>query len=154
MRKKSGLVSAVVDTNLFVSGLIIELGTPYELVEASRRGAFTLVVSESLYMEYRRVLLRPKFAEKYGITLEEVTDFLFLIDTSARRVTPSRRLPITVRDKKDEGILAAALGGKADYLVTGDEDLLVLRDDPRLGRLKIVTARDFLDILTREHPEQ
>ena len=153
MRKKSGPVSAVVDTNLFVSGLILKRGTPYELVEALRRGGFTLVVTEALRGEYGRVLPRPKFAQRYGLTPEEIADFLFLVDTSALQASARRRLPIAVRDKKDERVLAAALGGKADYLVSGDDDLLSLSNDPRLGKLKIVTARDFLDILTREGPQ-
>lgn len=45
-------------------------------------------------------------------------------------------------------ILAAALGGGADYVVTGDADLLVLNGDPRLGNLRIVTAGDFLALLS------
>jgi predicted nucleic acid-binding protein len=58
-------------------------------------------------------------------------------------------LPIDVRDEKDERVLEAALGGRADYLVTGDNDLLVLAGDPRLGALRIVTARAFLELLAR-----
>ncbi|MCL5957730.1 MAG: putative toxin-antitoxin system toxin component, PIN family [Chloroflexi bacterium] len=150
MRKKSPPLSAVVDTNIFVSGLITKLGTPAQLVESLRNGAFTLLLSEPLCAEYALVFPRPQFTHKYGITTEEVDEFLFLLDTTARRIMPSRRLPVTARDKKDERILAAALGGKANYLVTGDKDLLVLRDDPALGELKIVTAREFLEVL-REH---
>ncbi|HEX5501645.1 MAG TPA: hypothetical protein VFW96_03425 [Thermomicrobiales bacterium] len=44
-------------------------------------------------------------------------------------------------------VLAAALGGSADYRVTGDDDLLALAGDPRLGALRIVTVRAFLDLL-------
>lgn len=150
MRKKKSLVSAVIDTNLFVSGLINKQGTPSQLIDALRQGAFTLVLSESLHTEYNQVLPRPKFTRKYGITEEEIADFLFLVETNALRVTPSHNLPVKVRDKKDERVLAAALGGKADYLVTGDDDLLVLRDDPRLGELKIVTGAEFSDILKQQ----
>lgn len=148
MKKKSEPVSAVVDTNLFVSGLISKVAAPYELVQAFRAGAFTLVVSEPLRAEYRRVLPRPKFTQKYGLTQEEIADFLLLVDTNADLVNPLRRLPVTVRDKKDERVLAAALGGKADYLVSGDDDLLCLREDPRIAPLKIVTAREFLEVLS------
>jgi hypothetical protein len=57
------------------------------------------------------------------------------------------RIPVDVRDPKDAHILAAALGGDADYLITGDDDLLVLRDDSRLSRPDIVTVVEFLSIL-------
>jgi predicted nucleic acid-binding protein len=44
-------------------------------------------------------------------------------------------------------VLAAAIGGKAGYIVTNDNDLLDLASDPRLGELRIVTVRAFLDVL-------
>jgi predicted nucleic acid-binding protein len=65
-------------------------------------------------------------------------------------VLPNNELPLPVRDVKDEPILAAAFGGQADYIVTGDKDLLVLDGDPRLGKLRIVTARAFLDVLAAQ----
>lgn len=148
MRKRNGApVSAVVDTNLLVSGLISRPGAPYELVERLRRGAFTLLASSEVLAEYRYVLSRPSFAQKYGIAAAEVAAFLFLLNAIARRVTPRRRLPVRARDRKDEKILAAALGGRANYLVTGDDDLLVLRGHPKLGSLRIVTVKEFLSIL-------
>jgi uncharacterized protein len=147
MSRNSGPVSAVVDTNLFVSSLINRKGTPSQLVEALRRGAFALLLSEALHTECKLVLSRPRFFQKYGISAEEVTDLLLLIDENSNEIEPAGPLPISVRDSKDERVLAAALGGEAQYLVTGDDDLLVLRDEPLLGSLKIVTAREFLDIL-------
>jgi uncharacterized protein len=140
-------VSAVVDTNLFVSGLISKRGAPYQLIEALRAGAFTSVLSGVLREEYWRVLPRRTFAEKYGLTPEDVADLLLLVDMSAHMVTPQIALPVSVRDSKDEMVLAAALGGKADYLITGDGDLLALRDDPSLEGLRIVTVREFLEVL-------
>jgi predicted nucleic acid-binding protein len=65
----------------------------------------------------------------------------------AIRVVASPSIPIPLRDPKDEHILAAALGGNADYLVTGDFDLLVHQGGPRLSTLRIVTAAQFLSIL-------
>ncbi|MBI3978259.1 MAG: putative toxin-antitoxin system toxin component, PIN family [Chloroflexi bacterium] len=102
MRKRSGRITAVVDTNLFVSGLISKHGAPYRLIEALRTGAFTLIVSPALQSEYVRVLARPRFREKYGLNESEVADFLFLIGSTAQTTTPRRRLPVSVRDKKDE----------------------------------------------------
>ncbi len=54
------------------------------------------------------------------------------------------------RDPKDDYLLAYALVGKADYLVTGDEDLLELE---QVDALKIVTAREFLTVLETVQPE-
>lgn len=137
--------SAVIDTNLFISGVIIKRGNPHELLVQWRRGAFTLLLSDAQQAEITEVVQRPEIADKYGVTQAEREALLRRIDRRAVKVTPRRRLPVAVRDIKDKPVLAAALGGQAEYLVTGDADLLILRDDPRLGRLKIVTVRELLD---------
>lgn len=58
---------------------------------------------------------------------------------------PEEQLPIRSRDPKDNKLLACALSTNADYLITGDEDLLILNGNPALGALKILTAKDFLN---------
>ena len=60
---------------------------------------------------------------------------------------PEKNLPIHSRDPKDDFLLSAALGGNADYLITGDEDLLILKDNPSLGKLRIITIKDFLEVV-------
>lgn len=136
----------VVDTNLFVSGLIVKRGIPHQLLSHWRRGSFTLLISEEQREEIAAVLDRPAIAERYGITPEERAELLHLIDTRAIKVTGSRHLPLSVRDPKDEMILASALGGEADYLVTGDEDLLVLSDSSDIGSLRILRVREFVQL--------
>lgn len=94
------------------------------------------------------VLGRPRIRLRYHLASDEIVLLLQLLDSSTTHILPRRRLPVHVRDNKDDPILAAALGGKASYLVTGDDDLLVLRDDPRIKSLQIVTVRDFLEVLS------
>jgi PIN domain len=57
---------------------------------------------------------------------------------------PLSQLPLHSRDKKDDKFLACALGGNCDYLVTEDDDLLVLNGKPELGKIQIGTAYEFL----------
>jgi predicted nucleic acid-binding protein len=61
------------------------------------------------------------------------------------RILPMEMVPVAVRDVKDIHLLVAALGGNTDYLVTGDDDLLILNGDPALGSLRIVTVRTYFD---------
>lgn len=148
MRRNSGAsLIAVVDTNLFVSGTILKRGAPFALLEAWRRRDFIALLSTTQDAELRDVLARPKFLTNYLLTRSEID--LFFEDLARLTVPAPLRLPlpIEVRDSKDEAILAAALGGNAGYVVTGDNDLLTLAGDPRLGTLQIVTARAFLDLL-------
>jgi putative PIN family toxin of toxin-antitoxin system len=147
MRRAARQRKVVIDTNLVVSGLLLRRGSPHELIVALRQDAFRLVITPALREEYERVLRRPRFAEKYGLTSEEIADFLAFVAQHAVNVRPRRRLPVVVRDQHDENVLAAALGKRAQYLVTGDDDLLVLRDDPKLRDLAILTGREFLEIL-------
>lgn len=152
MTQPSARIRVVVDTNLFVSGTILKRGNPYALLTAWRSGAFILLVSKLQHAELREVFQRPKLIDRYRLTADELAD-LFACLTATLRVEPTPTLSVPIRDAKDEHILGAGLGGEADYLVTGD-DLLVLRDDPRLGTLRIVTVADFLAVLERNRLDQ
>ena len=138
---------AVVDTNQGVSGLISNRGMSHRVLLAWRRREFILVLTPELRTEYERVLARPEFAQRYGLTAEQRAAFLRRLQANALHVRPKRTLPLSVRDPKDNMVLAAAIGGKAGYIVTNDNDLLDLASDPRLGELRIVTVRAFLDVL-------
>ena len=150
---KNRPIKVVIDTNLFVSGLILKRGNPYELLEAWRHKGFMLLISDALETEIAEVLLRPKIKEKYHLTTDEVEDTLRLLHTDALRSDPAPTLPLSLRDPKDEKVLALAIGGEADYLVTGDGDLLSVHNNPGLGELQIVRPAAFLALLKTEHGE-
>lgn len=149
MPSQQGLPRVVVDTNLFVSGAISPRGSPNQLLQAWLNGAFSLLMSAEQRAEVQKVLSRPAIAKKYNLSKEYRAHLLFLIDSLALPVSLRRRLPVLVRDPKDEHLLAAALGGKADYLVTGDEDLLILDGHQTLPNLRVLTVRTFLQVLTQ-----
>ena len=150
---KNRPIKVVIDTNLFVSGSILKRGNPYELLEAWRRKGFMLLISDALRTEIAEVLVRPEIKEEYHLTDEEVEDTLRLLQTDALRTAPAETLPFSLRDPKDEKVLALAIGGEADYLVTGDGDLLSVHDDPGLGELQIVRPAAFLALLKTEYGE-
>ncbi len=142
-----GAVSAVVDTNIFVSALLSPRGLPHALYAAWRAGAFTLHLAEAQRTELEEVLGRSRLRERFGLAPDAVAELFHLLRAHALPAPALDTPPIRVRDPKDDHILAAALGANVAYLVTGDDDLLSLADDPRLGALRIVTARAFLDAL-------
>jgi uncharacterized protein len=135
----------VLDTNLLVSGLIVPHGLPHRLIAEWRQGTFRLLVTDAILAEYAAVLGRPRFAEKYGLTPAVVAALLRRMRVQGERILPMEMVPVAVRDVKDIHLLVAALGGNADYLVTGDDDLLILNGDPALGSLRIVTVRTYFD---------
>lgn len=107
-------------------------------------GAFQLLITDAILDEYATVLARPRFAAKYGLTPAMVAAVLRRLRAEGVPVIPAERIPVTVRDPKDVHLLAAAVGGHADYLITGDEDLLVLDGAPTLLPLQILTVRTYL----------
>ena len=122
-------IQAVVDTNIFVSGLISPHSGSAEIVRLWRtQRAFTLVASRDLLREIYRVLGRPKIARRYGITEAERRRLIRQIYLRSVYVIPSGRLAIC-RDPHDDFLIEAALLGNAHYLVTGDPDL---REDRRV----------------------
>jgi putative PIN family toxin of toxin-antitoxin system len=145
--RESNAPSAVIDTNVFVSGTINPHGRPRQVLRAWHEGRFRLILSDRQHAELITVFGRPKIIRQFRITLIELAELIARI-AAVTPIVPSTGIPVSLRDPKDEHILAAALVGKADYLVTGDDDLLVHQGDPRLGALKIVTVAQFLALLS------
>ncbi|PIR63086.1 MAG: putative toxin-antitoxin system toxin component, PIN family, partial [Candidatus Pacebacteria bacterium CG10_big_fil_rev_8_21_14_0_10_42_12] len=81
-------------------------------------------------------------------SLEQIEGFLQLIHVYGIIVLPTKS-KAEVRDKKDQDILDTAISGKADFLVTGDDDLLVLANDTRVGKLNILTPREFVEKMSK-----
>jgi putative PIN family toxin of toxin-antitoxin system len=134
------VLKAVIDTNVWVSALL-GTGVPKKLKDHLAQETFQAICSAQLVDELIDVLARPKFAGK--ITDIDAAELIRLLRTAALFIEPE---PIsqTSRDPKDDVFLACAVAGGADYLVTGDDDLLVLLE---IGATKIVTARQFLEAL-------
>ncbi len=136
----------VVDTNVIISGLLFPTSKPYQIIELWRRDSYTLLLSNLLLLEINDVLQRKKI-QKY---LKKDTFFPVmqtLLIKQAEFIKITEALPIKVRDIKDEMIITTALSGKADYIITGDEDLLILDKHPKLEKLQIITVKEFLMII-------
>ncbi len=131
----------VLDTNVLLSGLVFGGGPPATLIRAWRDGSFGLVLSDWLVDELARTL--PPLARKRGFDPEAQRDMVHSISLSGELV----RLDLAVlahaatfglRDPYDIPVLATLIASNADYLITGDKDLLVLAD-----RFAIVTPAAF-----------
>ena len=114
---------AVLDTNVLVSALIGQ-GPPKRLHELWTAGRFRLIASSEILAEYLKVLAYPKLRgnteEAARLVNETVMDHIQLVQPA-----PSK-LSHPCRDPDDDKFLRVALAAKADMLITGDKDLLVL----------------------------
>lgn len=138
---------AVIDTNVTVSGTITPHGVPNRVLRALQNGAFTLVSSSEMEKEVVDVLTRDTIRERFRPAPQDVRAVLTALRAAVVRPLPLDDLPVRCRDPKDDKVLACALGGNADFIVTGDIDLLDLDGHPSLGNLRIVTPRVFLTVL-------
>ena len=136
----------LLDTNVLVSYLLTPAagGSIGVIMDALTQGAFTLIVPPELLEELERVATRkPHLAKRiHPDQLTRLRDLLFSIGESVPRIEET--IPAVVRDHKDDYLLAYAFVSVAEYLVTGDDDLLVLR---KVGNLIIISPPAFAEIL-------
>jgi len=113
----------VLDTNVLVSGIAYPSSIPGRILALWRQGAIDVVLSRYILDEFERVLPRLK---RIGYTPSKIRDlvdsFLFLADV----IEPSSKTDPALRDLADQPILATLVTSQADYLITGDKDLLAL----------------------------
>jgi putative PIN family toxin of toxin-antitoxin system len=134
---------AVVDTNVLVRALIKPHGTVGPVLLRLRHGEYTLLYAGSLLEELVDVLNRPRIREKYRLTDPDIQTVVSLILLRGEVVVPEGRIT-ACRDPKDDKFLEVAVAGKADVIVSGDQDLLVLH--PFAG-IPIVPPAAFLQML-------
>ena len=130
------MLRIVPDTNILISAFIVE-GNEYRLIEKCFKREILLITSADVIDEFKEVALRPKF----GFTEEEVDDFVNALIEAAEVVMPKEGVSGVCRDPDDNKLLAAALEGEADYIISGDKDLLTLK---RFRNVRVATAAEFL----------
>ncbi len=131
----------VADTNVLVSGLIWP-GAPASFLDAATRRAFHLLTSDELLAELEEVLARPHLETRLRARGRTVAEVMGEQRVLATIVTPAEIAPpAELRDLKDLPVLRGAVGGQAQTIVTGDKDLLTLKE---FQGVIIVTPRIFL----------
>jgi len=130
----------VLDTNVLLSGIAYPASIPGKIMVAWRHGSVEVILSTFILDELRRVL--PRLAIRHGLSAAEIDDLVDILSIQAVVIDPLPNGEPDLRDTCDLpvlGTLMAALASPdADYLVTGDKDLLALA-----GRLPIVTPATF-----------
>jgi len=125
----------ILDTNLWISFLISK--DLSEIDELIHDGKIKLIFSNELIEEFITVAKRPKFTKYF--TDADLTELLRLFDNYGKLIKVKIKITES-RDIKDNFLLSLAVESKADFLVTGDSDLLILK---KIKKTKIVTWNDF-----------
>ncbi|MDZ7777247.1 MAG: putative toxin-antitoxin system toxin component, PIN family [Bacteroidales bacterium] len=133
--------TVILDTNLWISFLISENFS--RLDEYIENESITLIFSKELIEEFIEVASRPKF--KKFFKNQDIEKLLEKFDLYGKLIDINSDLQYC-RDVKDNFLLNLAVDGKADFLVTGDDDLLVLK---KIKNTKIITFKELIKYLER-----
>jgi putative PIN family toxin of toxin-antitoxin system len=137
---------AVVDTSILVRAVIQPNGTAGPVLLRLRRGDYTLLYAQSLLEELVDVLNRLRIRDKYRLTDQDIQAIVRLLLLRGEVVQPQKRVT-ACRDPRDDKFLEVAVSGKADVIVSGDEDLLVLHP---FDGIPIFSPANFLQMLDAE----
>ena len=129
-------MKVVLDTNVFISGVFFS-GPPHRILRAWREGRLRIVYSTAILEEYRRVF------EEFGRRLPKAHPeaILQFLGVYGELIQPGEATMGVCRDPDDEKFIDCFLAAKADWLVSGDRDLLELED----RRVRVLSPRAFCD---------
>jgi uncharacterized protein len=131
----------VLDTNVWLSGLLWG-GIPDRILQQVEAGTIQAIISEDILDELARTLTRPKLQKRLSQLGLEVDAVMAAVRRVVIIVVANPVQVPDLRDPKDEIIIAAAISGCAKFIISGDQDLLVLAS---VEGIPIVSPRDFLD---------
>ena len=132
-----GKTKATLDTNILISALGWK-GKPKQVFAKVLEGEIELVISDRQFDELERVLDYPKFR----FTEEQKKRIKALGLSVATLVKPEEKISVIKEDPDDNMVLECGVAGKVDYIVTGDQDLLNLKE---FRGIKIRASKEFLE---------
>ena len=113
-------LQVVIDTNIFISGLNWG-GKPKQILDHWLRSEFSLLLSPYLAMEIVSTY------QRFNQPKENVRQLKLYLETKTSKLIPPKKVTIC-RDKKDNQVLDLCLAAEAEFLITGDKDLLALKE--------------------------
>ena len=143
----------VLDSNVIVSSLLNSHSAPSRIIDLWRNYRYDLLLSSYIVAEVKHTLNDKQLTSKYHISPIKQSRLLSQLVHSGKMIELDHAPNITVRDPKDTAIIQIALAGKANYLVTGDQDLLILAKQRNITPLKIVTPIAFLHLFMNSDDE-
>lgn len=141
------MIRAVLDTNILISAVLTPDGPPAQIVVRWKEHRFVLLLSRLLLEEIDEVLRYPRIRRRHGWSEEEITDFVGRLAEMAAFTKGQVKVAAVPKDPDDDPLVACAIEGKADFLVSGDQHLLGVGS---YAGIRIVTPAAFLEWLAAE----
>ena len=127
----------VLDTNIYISAFYWG-GNSQKIIDRISEGIDELYISDQIINEISEVMARPKFQTNKEI----INGYVKTILKSSKKVFVEGNVKGVCRDKDDDDKLECALICEADFIITGDEDLLIMKN---YENVKIITQREYLE---------
>ena len=135
----------VLDSIIFISAFYWG-GKPQKILDRVVLGLDELYITNAIFDEIAEVMLRPNFK-----TPPQIIDaYIKAIEKTGKKIFMSGEITGICRDKDDDAIIECGILSSADYLITGDNDLLVLE---KYQGMKILSANEYLHIIHEESCE-
>ena len=136
-------IKFVLDTNTIITGLLWK-GNEFQLLKHIEQEEAIFVLTNEIVAELEAVLHYPrlsKYIQQAGITVEEL--LAKICSMAILQLDPVEKVEVC-RDRKDNKFISCVLAANADYIVSGDDDLLVLKEHKGI---KILTTKQALEML-------
>lgn len=132
------MIRAVLDTNVLISALFWR-GAPHRVVQRGLGGDFVILISRHIVDETLR-----KLVSKFVFPFSDALEYIETIVVNARLIDQVSVVRVVAADPADNAIVACAVDGNADYIVTGDQDILSLK---QFRSIRMITPNSFLKLL-------
>lgn len=139
------MLRAVLDTNVLVSALIRPAGAPGQILsELIEKRSFVLVLSPALLLELRGCMEYPKVRKYVRAGKQALDRWVTSLQLVADLVEPTVLVRVVPEDPDDDRLLSAAIEGRAAYVVSGDGDVLRVKE---YEGIRIIPPAAFLALL-------
>lgn len=136
------MLKVVIDTNVFISGVLVETGNPSLVIKAWKRAhKYQLFITEEIIQEVLKVMHR------LNVNADIIADWDKVIRKNAISVIAARKIEVIKEDPSDNKFLECAIEAQADYIISGDKHLKKLVE---FEGIKIIDVRKFLDVIAGE----
>jgi uncharacterized protein len=129
----------VIDTNILVSSILIASSVSDKAFKKAINSG-VLLFSEETFEELQQVITRPKFDKYVSISIR--AEFIARLREESVKIEITERIA-ACRDSKDDKFLEVAINGSTNYIITGDQDLLILHP---FRDVAIISPAQFLEI--------
>src|SRR5664279_2809973 len=139
------MLKVVLDTNVLVSAYLVPGGKPARILSLARQGKLTICLSPPILSEVKQTLLRPKLQKIHKATAKEIERFLKALTSVVVMTAGTEEVDVVKDDPDDNKILACALEGEANFIVSGDHHLT---DMKVFQNIPIVNPDAFLTFMS------